>query len=102
MNTDARELSADEVNELDGWARDFDRKNGISPKEYLQYLRGRASAKQIGHVFNGSTKFISWMLGINAVLVAAAILGGINFAVQFSGRMSAVEARMEIVMVRLK
>lgn len=54
------------------------------------------------NVFNGSTKLISWLLGINALLIAAAISGGISFAVSTSGRMATMEAKMEIVMMRLK
>ena len=54
------------------------------------------------NTFNGSTKMISWLLGINAVLIAAAITSGIAFAVTTSGRMASLEAKMEIVMVRLK
>jgi hypothetical protein len=53
-------------------------------------------------VFNGSTKIITWMLGINAVLVAAAITGGIGFAMATSGRLSSLEAKVEIVMLRGK
>jgi hypothetical protein len=55
-----------------------------------------------GNVFNGSTKLISWLLGINALLIAAAITGGISYAVNSSGRMASLEAKMEIVMARLK
>lgn len=55
-----------------------------------------------GNVFNGSTKLISWLLGINALLIAAAISGGISFAVSSSSRLATMEAKMEMVMVRLK
>jgi hypothetical protein len=61
-------------------------------------LRGMGN----GAVFNGSTKMISWLLGINAVLIAGAIMGGIGFAMTSSGRLSSLEAKMEMVMVRLK
>lgn len=52
--------------------------------------------------FNGSTKLISWLLGINALLIVAAISGGISFAVSSSQRLATMEAKMEIVMMRLK
>lgn len=55
-----------------------------------------------GNVFNGSTKLISWLLGINAILIAGAISGGIGFAVATSGRMASLEAKMEIVMLKIR
>lgn len=55
-----------------------------------------------GSSFNGSTKLIGWLLGINAILIAAAISGGIGFAVTTSGRMASLEAKMEIVMLKIK
>jgi hypothetical protein len=54
------------------------------------------------NTFNGSTKLISWLLGINALLIAAAISGGIQFAVSSSQRLASVEAKVEVVMARLK
>lgn len=54
------------------------------------------------NTFNGSTKMISWLLGVNAILIAAAISGGIGFAVTSSGRMASLEAKMEIVMLKIK
>jgi hypothetical protein len=48
-----------------------------------------------GNSFNGSTKFIGWLLVINATLVAAAITGGVKFAVTLSERMATQEAKMD-------
>jgi hypothetical protein len=42
-------------------------------------------------------KFLGWMLGINALLVTEAICGGINFAINLTGRMSTVEAKIDLI-----
>jgi hypothetical protein len=70
--------------------------------EQLDRRFERERAIGSGNVFNGSTKLISWLLGINALLIVAAISGGISYAISSSGRMASLEAKMEIVMARLK
>jgi hypothetical protein len=70
--------------------------------EQLDRRFERERAMGSGNVFNGSTKLISWLLGINALLIVAAISGGISYAVNCSGRMASLEAKMEILMLRLK
>jgi hypothetical protein len=59
--------------------------------EFEKRLRGDVGS---GNVFNGSTKFVNAMLSINAALLTAAITGAIIFAVNMSGRMSAMEANV--------
>jgi hypothetical protein len=66
-----------------------------------RFERERASMGS-GNTFNGSTRLISWLLGINALLIAAAISGGISFAIASSGRMASLEAKMEMVMLKIK
>jgi hypothetical protein len=106
MNTIDRELTEEEQHARDGMARAFDDKYGrpMSPREWVAYHAQRESRRGMGsgNVFNGSTRIIGWLLGINALLIAAAITGGIQFAITSSGRLSAMEAKMEMVMVRLK
>lgn len=73
----------------------FDRQNRrkrMSDYDEDQQYRGS------GQIFNGSTKLISWLMGINAVLIAAAILGGVNFALTTSTRMATLEAKMDLVL----
>jgi hypothetical protein len=53
-------------------------------------------------VFNGSTKIITWLLTINALLIVAAISGGIGFAMKSSERMASLENKVEILMFRIK
>jgi hypothetical protein len=48
-----------------------------------------------GQIFNGSTKFVNRMLSLNAALLLLAISGGIGFAFDMKGRVSAMEAKIE-------
>jgi len=109
MNTDERELTDREIYEREGLGDEFDAKYGspLNPREYMRVLKARARMRESkaigsGAIFNGSTKMIGWLLGINAVLICAAITGGMQFAIKSSERMSAMEAKMEFVIARLK
>lgn len=75
--------------------------NQLSDALDRSFEKGRASMGS-GNTFNGSTRMIGWLLGINALLIVAAISSGIGYAVTSSGRMASLEAKMEIIMLKLK
>ncbi len=109
MNTDERELTDREIYEREGLGAEFDDKYGspLSPREYMRVRKALENMRQrpsigSGAIFNGSTKIIGWLLTINALLIASAITGGMQFAIKSSERMSAMEAKMEFVIARLK
>ena len=101
MNTIDRELTEAQLYENQGLGEEMDRRP-LSPKEYMRLIAAIKRSIGSGNIFNGSTKMISWLLGINALLIAAAISGGISFALKSSERFAALETKMEIVMLRLK
>lgn len=101
MSTDSREMSDRELYEQENLGHEFDEKYGrpLNPREYMQFLKRREQRASMmsGNVFNGSTKFVNAMLSINAALLTAAIIATVTFSVSMNGRMSALEAKMEMI-----
>jgi len=66
--------------------------------EDLQYKERRERGMGNGSTFNGSTKFVNFMLSIMMTLVIAAVVGG----VVLYGQVQSLSAKVDILMMRVR
>ncbi len=93
MNTDARELTEDEIYAREELTEEYDRKYSVSPREYMRLLKYRDRDMGSGNVFNGSTKIITSLLALMNILTAAAIVGG----VVMYGKVTSLEDKVNLI-----
>ena len=105
VSTIDRELSEAELYNLDEVAAAFARKhlndteNSISKNQYRQWLQHRRDRAGVGsnNYFNGSTKFVNFMLSVIAGLLIAGIGGGILVYGDFKSVQAEVKSIHEII-----
>jgi hypothetical protein len=103
LSTIDRELSQKELYDLDEIAAAFARQsqNGesLSPKEYKQWRahRERLASLGSGSTFNGSPRFVNFMLSVIAGLLIAGIGGGILMYGDFKSVQAEVKSIHETI-----
>lgn len=96
MSTNAREMSDRELYEQAGLGHEFDAKYGkpLGPREFMELIKRREHRAAMGAGFNGSTKFVNFMLTLLGGLMLVGIVGG----VVLYGQVQTINAKVDLIM----
>lgn len=91
-------MSDRELYEQAGLGHEFDARYGkpLGPREFMELIKRREhrAAVSSGNVFNGSTKFVNFMLTLLGGLMLVGIVGG----VVLYGQVQTINAKVDLIM----